>query len=313
MDKFNYIIKRLLQMIPVIFIVTVLIFILIRLIPGDPASIMLGPKVKPEVLEAYRIKMGYYEPVWIQFLNFFTNFLRFDLGDSIHFHMPVTDLIKSRLGVTVWFTIVSTVMTVIISIPLGYIAGIKKDKPVDQGIRSFALLGLSLPSFWIGLMLLLVFGVHLKWFPVSGWGEGFFGHLESLILPSLTMAIATSSVIIRNTRNNVVDVKNQIYVDFAKAKGVSPLRVSTMHIIRNALIPTVTLLGMRIGYMLGGSVIIESIFALPGIGELLISSVLRRDYAVVQGVVITFVIIIMFVNLVTDILYSIIDPRIRIK
>jgi len=225
----------------------------------------------------------------------------------------VTDLIKSRLGVTVWFTIVSTVMTVIISIPLGYIAGIKKDKPVDQGIRSFALLGLSLPSFWVGLMLLLVFGVQLKLFPVSGWGEGFFGHFKSLILPSLTMAIATSAVIIRNTRNNVVDVKNQIYVDFAKAKGVSPFRVSTMHIIRNALIPTVTLLGMRIGYMLGGSVIIESIFALPGIGELLISSVLRRDYAVVQGVVITFVVIIMFVNLITDILYSIIDPRIRMK
>ena len=313
MDKLNYIIKRLLQMIPVIFIVTVLIFILIRLIPGDPASIMLGTKVKPEVLEAYRIKMGYYEPYWRQFLNFFLNLLRFDLGDSIHFHMPVTDLIKSRLGVTVWFTIVSTVMTVIISIPLGYIAGIKKDKPVDQGIRSFALLGLSLPSFWVGLMLLLVFGVQLKLFPVSGWGEGFFGHLRSLILPSLTMAIATSAVIIRNTRNNVVDVKNQIYVDFAKAKGVSPFRVSTMHIIRNALIPTVTLLGMRIGYMLGGSVIIESIFALPGIGELLISSVLRRDYAVVQGVVITFVVIIMFVNLITDILYSIIDPRIRMK
>ena len=313
MDKLNYIIKRLLQMIPVIFIVTVLIFILIRLIPGDPASIMLGTKVKPEVLEAYRIKMGYYEPYWKQFLNFFLNLLRFDLGDSTHFHMPVTDLIKSRLGVTVWFTIVSTVMTVIISIPLGYIAGIKKDKPVDQGIRSFALLGLSLPSFWVGLMLLLVFGVELKLFPVSGWGEGFFGHLRSLILPSLTMAIATSAVIIRNTRNNVVDVKNQIYVDFAKAKGVSPFRVSTMHIIRNALIPTVTLLGMRIGYMLGGSVIIESIFALPGIGELLISSVLRRDYAVVQGVVITFVVIIMFVNLITDILYSIIDPRIRMK
>ena len=313
MDKLNYIIKRLLQMIPVIFIVTVLIFILIRLIPGDPASIMLGTKVKPEVLEAYRIKMGYYEPYWRQFLNFFLNLLRFDLGDSTHFHMPVTDLIKSRLGVTVWFTIVSTVMTVIISIPLGYIAGIKKDKPVDQGIRSFALLGLSLPSFWVGLMLLLVFGVELKLFPVSGWGEGFFGHLRSLILPSLTMAIATSAVIIRNTRNNVVDVKNQIYVDFAKAKGVSPFRVSTMHIIRNALIPTVTLLGMRIGYMLGGSVIIESIFALPGIGELLISSVLRRDYAVVQGVVITFVVIIMFVNLITDILYSIIDPRIRMK
>ena len=313
MDKLNYIIKRLLQMIPVIFIVTVLIFILIRLIPGDPASIMLGTKVKPEILEAYRIKMGYYEPYWRQFLNFFLNLLRFDLGDSTHFHMPVTDLIKSRLGVTVWFTIVSTVMTVIISIPLGYIAGIKKDKPVDQGIRSFALLGLSLPSFWVGLMLLLVFGVELKLFPVSGWGEGFFGHLRSLILPSLTMAIATSAVIIRNTRNNVVDVKNQIYVDFAKAKGVSPFRVSTMHIIRNALIPTVTLLGMRIGYMLGGSVIIESIFALPGIGELLISSVLRRDYAVVQGVVITFVVIIMFVNLITDILYSIIDPRIRMK
>ena len=312
MDKLNYIIKRLLQMILVVFIVMVLVFILIRLIPGDPAIIMLG-RARPEVLEAFRIRMGYYEPYHIQFWRFFTSFLRLDLGNSLHFHLPVAYLIRTRFTITMWLTILSTMLTIIISIPLGYIAAIKKDKPADQGIRSLALLGLSMPSFWVGLMLLLIFGVRLRWLPVSGWGDNFIDQFRSLILPSITMAIATSGIIIRNTRNNIVDSKGQDYVDFARAKGVLPFRVSTAHIVRNALIPTVTLVGLRIGHMFGGSIIIESIFSLPGIGELLINSVLRRDYAVVQGVVVVFVVIVMLVNLITDILYSVIDPRITLE
>ena len=312
MVKLNYILKRLLQMIPVILIVMVLIFVLMRMIPGDPAIVMLG-RARPEVLEAYRIKMGYYDSFFVQFWRFFTNTFKFDLGDSLHFRMPVTKLIGSRFIVTMWLTVFSTILTILISIPLGYLAGIKKDKVEDQCIRSFSLFGLSMPSFWVGLMLLLIFGVRLQWLPVSGWADDFAGRLRTLILPSLTLAIATSGVIIRNTRNNIVDVKSHDYVDFARAKGVSNARVSTAHIIRNALIPTVTLIGMRVGYMLGGSVIIESIFSLPGMGELLVSSVLRRDYAVVQGVVIVFVIIIMLINLITDLLYSVIDPRITLK
>ena len=313
MAKLNYILKRILQMIPVILISAILIWVLIRLIPGDPARIMVGPRALPETYEAYREKMGLNEPYLTQFFRYLTSLVRMDLGDSVHYQLPVTELIARRFPVTMWLTLVSTLLTILISLPLGYLAGMKQNKLADQSIRTFALLGLSLPSFWIALMLLMVFGVRLHWFPVSGWGDTFAQQVRSLVLPALTQAIAASAVVVRNTRNNVVDVKIQDYVDFSRGKGLTRLRISVAHIIRNALIPTVTLLSMRIAYMFGGTVIIESVFSMPGMGELLVSSVQRRDYAVVQGVVIVFVLIVLVVNLITDIVYSIIDPRISLE
>ena len=313
MSKLNYIIKRILQMIPVILISAVLIWVMIRAIPGDPARIMVGEHARPEVYEAYREKMGLNESYLTQFISYLTSLLRLDFGESVRYQLPVTELLARRFPVTMWLTIVSTILTILLSLPLGYLAGMKQNRLPDQGIRTFALLGLSLPSFWIALVLLMVFGVRLHWFPVSGWGDTFSQQMRSLVLPSLTQAIAASAVVVRNTRNNVVDVKTQDYVDFARAKGLTRLRVSMAHIIRNALIPTVTLLSMRIAYMFGGTVIIESVFSMPGMGELLVSSVQRRDYAVVQGVVIVFVLIVLIVNLITDIIYSIIDPRISLE
>lgn len=313
MSKLNYILKRVLQMIPVVLISAALIFIMIRMIPGDPARIMVGEHALPEVYEAYREKMGLNESYLTQFIRFFQNMLTMNLGDSVHYNLPVTELISRRFPVTLALTISSTILTVLLSLPLGYLAGMRQNKLTDQSIRTFALLGLSIPSFWIALVLLMVFGVRLHWFPVSGWGDTFAQQIRSLVLPSITQAIAASAVVVRNTRNNVVDVKTQDYVDFARAKGLTRLRVSMAHIIRNALIPTVTLLSMRIAYMFGGTVIIESVFSMPGMGELLVSSVQRRDYAVVQGVVIVFVLIVLIVNLITDIIYSIIDPRISLE
>ena len=300
-------------MIPVVLISAALIFIMIRMIPGDPARIMVGEHALPEVYEAYREKMGLNESYLTQFIRFFQNMLTMNLGDSVHYNLPVTELISRRFPVTLALTISSTILTVLLSLPLGYLAGMRQNKLTDQSIRTFALLGLSIPSFWIALVLLMVFGVRLHWFPVSGWGDTFAQQIRSLVLPSITQAIAASAVVVRNTRNNVVDVKTQDYVDFARAKGLTRLRVSMAHIIRNALIPTVTLLSMRIAYMFGGTVIIESVFSMPGMGELLVSSVQRRDYAVVQGVVIVFVLIVLIVNLITDIIYSIIDPRISLE
>lgn len=313
MSKLNYILKRVLQMIPVVLISAALIFIMIRMIPGDPARIMVGEHALPEVYEAYREKMGLNESYLTQFIRFFQNMLTMNLGDSVHYNLPVTELISRRFPVTLALTISSTILTVLLSLPLGYLAGMRQNKLTDQSIRTFALLGLSIPSFWIALVLLMIFGVRLHWFPVSGWGDTFAQQIRSLVLPSITQAIAASAVVVRNTRNNVVDVKTQDYVDFARAKGLTRLRVSMAHIIRNALIPTVTLLSMRIAYMFGGTVIIESVFSMPGMGELLVSSVQRRDYAVVQGVVIVFVLIVLIVNLITDIIYSIIDPRISLE
>ena len=288
MEKLNYILKRILQMIPVLIIGIVLVFALVRFLPGDTATAILGDKARPEVLAAY-------------------------LGDSTQYNMPVAALLASRMKVTVLLTLMATAMTVIIGLPLGYLSGIRKDRLTDQGIRSFALLGLSLPTFWVGLMLMLIFGVQLRWFSISGWGETWIDHVKGLFLPALTEVIFAASVIIRNVRNNVVDVRGQDYVDFARCKGLGGFRVGCMHVLRNAMIPTATLLSIRIISMLGGTVIVENIYSLQGMGALLVGAVSSRDYAVVQGAVLAFILVVLAINLLTDILYSVLDPRITLK
>ncbi|MCC8080046.1 MAG: ABC transporter permease [Oscillospiraceae bacterium] len=313
MDRLNYIIKRFLQMIPVLIIGVILVFALVRFLPGDTATAILGDKARPEVLEAYREKMGLNEPIYVQFFVYCKSLLQLDLGDSTQYNMPVATLLASRLQVTILLTLMASLMTVIIGLPLGYIAGIKKERAADQGIRFFALLGLSLPTFWVGLMLMLIFGVHLRWFSISGWGTTWAEHFKGLFLPALTEAIFAASVIVRNVRNNVVDVREQDYVDYARSKGLGSFRVGAMHILRNAMIPTATLLSIRIITMLGGAVVVENIYSLQGMGALLVDAVEHRDYAVVQGAVLVFIIIVLLINLLTDILYSVLDPRITLE
>ena len=221
-------------------------------------------------------------------------------------------MIRSKFLVTAALTLVSTIFSVLFSFSLGYIGGMKKDKWQDQIIRVISLFGLSAPTFWIGLLLLTVFAVNLGWLPVSGWGETLPEHIRGLILPGVTQALGVSAVLVRNLRNNVIEIKGSDFVEFAKSKGLKGKVISIRHILRNALIPTTTLLSLKIAYMLGGSVVIESIFSLPGLGALLVNSIYARDYAVVQGVVLTFVIMVMLINLITDIIYSILDPRVKL-
>ena len=313
MEKLNYILKRFLQMIPVLIIGVILVFALVRFLPGDTAIAMLGDKVPPEVLEAYREKMGLNDSIFTQFWVYCQSLFHLDLGMSTQYHMPVAELLGSRLQVTVLLTLMAALMTVVIGLPLGYLAGVKKDRPTDQGIRSVALLGLSLPTFWVGLMLMLIFGVHLRWFSISGWGVTWADHLRGLFLPALTEAVFAASVIIRNVRNNVVDVRGQDYVDYARCKGLREFRVGSMHILRNAMIPTTTLLSIRVISLLGGTVIVENIYSLQGMGALLVSAVDHRDYAVVQSAVLAFILMVLAINLLTDILYSVLDPRIALK
>lgn len=312
METFKYIIKRVLQMIPVLFIAIVLIFLLMRLLPGDAALATLGDKVDPKVYEALKEKMGLNETLFTQFGIYFSNLLRGDLGTSTIYKVPVNQIIWSRMGVTLMLALVATIMTIIIALPLGYLAGAKSGKVPDVIIRLFALFGLSAPSFWVGLVLLIIFGVRLGWFPTSGWGDTWSQHLQSLILPGFTLALSSIAVIIRNVRSNVIDVKSSDYVEFAKSKGLSNWVVSTGYVLRNALIPTATLLSMRIVGMLSGAVVIENIFTLHGIGALLVQAVTGRDYAVVQACVIIFVVITLVVNLITDILYSVLDHRVQL-
>ena len=312
METLKYILRRVLQMVPVLFVAIVAIFLLMRLLPGDAALATLGDKVDPKVYESLKEQMGLNQSLLTQFGIYFSNLLQGDLGSSTIYKVPVNQIIWSRMGVTIMLALVATLMTIVIALPLGYLAGIKKDKVPDIVIRLVALFGLSAPSFWIGLVLLSVFGVQLGWFPTSGWGDTWAQHLQSLVLPGLTLAFSSIAVIIRNVRNNVVDVKSSDYVDFGKSKGLSNWVISTGYVLRNALIPTATLLSMRIVGMLSGAVVIENIFTLHGIGALLVQAVTGRDYAVVQACVLIFVVITLVVNLLTDILYSVLDHRVQL-
>lgn len=313
MQQINYILKRILQIIPVLFLVTILIFFLMHLIPGDPAEVMLGEKATPELIAQLHIKMGLDKPLSVQYFVFLKNLLSLNLGNSIFYIVPVSELLRKRIVVTTMLTIMTSIFILALSFPLGYIAGTNKDKAKDQVIRTGALVVLATPRFWIALLLLLLFGLKLRWFPVAGWGETWPEHIKSLILPAFALSLSTNALLIRNLRNKVINVLQSDYVDFARSKGLNEKIVRTRYIIRNALISTVTLLAFRLTGMLGGSVIIETVFSLPGVGSLLISSVLRRDYSVVQAVVFIFSALVLTINLITDISYSFLDPRVKFK
>ena len=313
MEQLNYIIKRILQIIPVLLFVTILIFLMIRLIPGDPVTVMLGEKATPELVQQAKIRMGLDKPLLTQYLIYMKNLLTFNLGNSLLFVVPVIDLLKKRMVVTLMLTLMASAFVILISFPLGYLAGRKKDRLADQVIRTSALVALSMPQFWLGILLLLLFGLKLHLLPVGGWGQTWPDHIRSLILPALTEALGTSALIVRNLRNNVVDVLRSDYVDFARSKGLKESVVRSRHIVRNALISTITLLALRMGSMLGGAVIIETVFALPGVGSLMVQSIFSRDYAVVQAVVFIFALLVLVVNLITDVSYSFLDPRVKLE
>ncbi len=313
MDVLNYVIKRILQMIPVFLIATIIVFALVRAIPGDPARVMLGDRASQEAVDLLRHKMGLDKSIPEQFWIFFKDMLHLDFGTSMKYKLPVGELLISRLACTALLALVTVIFTVIISFILGYVAGMKKGSFIDLIIRFYALFGLSAPSFWIGLVLLDIFALKMKLFPVSGWGETMGQHLKAMVLPALTSAIYVSGILIRNLRSNVIDISKSDYVDFAISKGISPARLSVFHVVRNALIPATTLLSLRVAVMLSGSVVLETVFTLPGLGNLLVNSIYSRDYPVVQGVVMMFVVLVMLINLITDILYSLLDPRVKLQ
>jgi len=312
MSTLNYIIKRILQIIPVMIIVTILIFFMIRLIPGDPVTVLLGEKATPELVKLMTAKMGLDKSIPVQYVLFMKGLFTFDLGNSLHYKIPVFDLIKKRFVITITLTLFTVLFSIIISFFTGYLAGIKKDKWQDQVIRTGALVALSMPQFWVGLLLLIAFAVKVDIFPVGGWGSTWPEHIRAIILPAFTQSLMTAALLARNLRNGVVDTLKMDFVDFARSKGLDDGSVKRDHIIRNALISYITLVSMRMAYMLGGSIIIETVFALPGIGALMIESIFSRDYSVIQAVVIIFAFIVLAINILTDIAYSYLDPRVKL-
>ena len=307
----QYIARRLVQMIPVIFGITLLLFFMLRLIPGDPASVMLGERATDEAVQRLNHELGLDQPIYVQYGYFLRDLATLNLGTSIKYQVPVVKLLGQRLLVSLSVVGVTLVLTIVIAFPLGVLAALKKDSLIDNVVRSIFVVLMLMPSFWVGILLIIFFSVQLGLFPVSGYGNGLLDTLHHLFLPALTIALAITPVLVRALRSSILDALSADYVRTARAKGLHERAVITAHVLRNALIPAVTLLGLSIGSLMGGTVILEKVFALPGAGALLIDSIGARDYPVVLAATMVFATLVILVNLITDIVYSYLDPRVR--
>jgi peptide/nickel transport system permease protein len=305
--------RRILTAIPVLLLVALMSFMILQLIPGDPALAMAGTDASPEQIAALRESLGLNRPLWEQAVTWFAGVLHGDLGRSITTNRPVLDLVWDRLGATL-----SLGILLLIAIPfgvgLGVAAALVRGTLGDLAVSLTALLGLSLPSFWVGLMAILAFSVHLGWLPSMGYTPleaGFGPWLRSLILPALVVGTTQIALLARISRSTMLDVLKLDYVRTARAKGLPERKVVVRHALRNALIPIVTVIGMMLSLLIAGAVVTESVFAIPGIGRLVVQSILARDYPVVQGVLLLTAATFVFINMAVDILYTVIDPRVR--
>lgn len=312
-----FVIRRLLMMVPTALVVMAIAFLLMRSIPGDPAVIMLGPGATEEQIEALRKAMGLDQPVWVQFAKYFVQVFRGDLGLSIYFHKPVLEVIVNQVEASLVLGILGIWVVIGLGISAGIISAVKPNTWIDQFFLTFAILGASIPSFWLGLMLILFFAVKLQWLPSSGFPSIIasmdLSNLRYLILPALTLGFVNAPLVARITRSSMLDVLRQQYIDAARAKGLSEYKVILKHGLRNAAIPIITVMGFIFAGMVAAAVVTENVFALPGIGRLIVQSVLRRDYPVIQGIMLIVAMLYLFINFITDIVYALLDPRIRLE
>lgn len=312
MNRSLFIARRLTQMIPVLFGVTIVVFALLQLIPGDPATTILGIQARPESIAALRHELGLDRPLWEQYLRYVGNVLTFDLGNSLKFRVSVASLLGERLEVSLFLIVYATVLMIALSLPLGVISALWKDGIFDQIVRVILLITLVMPAFWIGIIFLTYLSVKLKLFPVAGYGDGWQEHLHHLFLPALTIALSIVPILVRALRASILEALTSDYVRTARAKGLRERAVVSAHVLRNALIPAVTLLGLSVGYLLGGTVIVENVFSLPGAGKLLVDAISARDYPLVQSTTLIFALLVILVNLLTDLAYTFLDPRVRL-
>lgn len=312
MSSLGYVGRRLLQLIPVAIGVTLVSFLLIHLVPGDPARAALGIHATPRSVAALDHSYGLDRSLPAQYWLFLTRLVQGNLGHSLYFQVPAGSLITARIPVTLWLIAYAVVLVIVMSVPLAAIAASRKDGVRDHVVRTIPVLGLGMPPFWIGLVLIELFALKAHIFPVAGYGVGFFGHVRNLFLPSLTVAFAMTPIVIRSLRASMLNVLGAEYIVTARSKGLSPRRLLTRHVLRNAVIPTITVLGINIGFLIGNTVVIEQVFSLPGIGQLMIQAIFNRDFTVVQGVTIVFAVMVVVINLVVDLTYARLDPRVRL-
>ncbi|MHB8643488.1 MAG: ABC transporter permease [Gaiellaceae bacterium] len=308
----GYVVRRLLQLVPIALGVTILVFFLIHLVPGDPARTILGNQATPARVALLRHSWGLDRPLPIQYLKFMGRLLHGDLGTSLFYAVGAGHLVLQRLPVTLWLIGFGTLLSILITLPLAAIAATHRDRLPDHIIRAVPLVGLGFPPFWLGIVLLFTFGLNLgRLFPVGGYGTGFTGHLHSMFLPALTVALGIAPILVRSLRAGLLEVLESEYITTARSKGLSERRVLVRHALRNAVVSTVSVLGVNIGFLVGGTLVIEQVYAVPGIGQLMINSIFERDFPVVQAVTLVFAVMVVLVYLTTDVAHALLDPRVR--
>lgn len=312
MHLLSHVLRRIAQIIPVLFIVTILVFLAVKLIPGDPARAILDERASIEAVDAVRREWGLDRPLWEQYALYMKRLSQGDLGTSLRFRQPVADLLGPRIEVTAFLVLYSTALAVLMAIPLAFVAALHRDRWPDKLVQSLTTLLLAAPIYWIAILLLLLFAVKLGVLPATGYGEGgLLDHVKHLVLPAFTLSLRLMSLLARNLRSSIADVLKTTYVDFARAKGLPGRVVLFRHVLRAALPSVVTLLGIHLAYAIGGSVLAESVFALPGLGTFFLESISFRDYPVVQTLTLLFALNAMLIQLVTDVAHSLLDPRAR--
>ncbi|MDJ1158828.1 ABC transporter permease [Chelatococcus sp. SYSU_G07232] len=310
----RYILQRFLGMLAVMFVVVTIVFVIVRVAPGDPAAVMLGPDATAQDVATLRARLGLDQPLVVQYVYFLGQLLQGDLGQSIFLDRPVTTALAERAEPTFFLTLFSILIASLIALPIGIYAAYRRGSLFDQAATTAAMLAASIPSFWLGLIFIQFFAVRFGLFPVSGYGgpdAGFLVRLQHLALPALALGVVSSALILRFTRASMLDVLGDDYVRTARSKGMGEFRVVMRHAFKNALIPILTVIGLTAALLVSGAVITETVFGLPGVGNLVVSAVLRRDYPVIQGALLVIAALYVLINFAIDMLYLVVDPRVR--
>jgi peptide/nickel transport system permease protein len=305
--------KRLLMLIPVLIGITVVSFLLLQIMPGDPASRAMGTRASAEELQAMRVLWGLDKPIWVQYLFFLRDCMTGSFGISIFHKQPIIDLVAERLPFTLAIVAYSTLIALAVALPCAILAALSRGRMLDNVIRQIFVIVIAMPPFWLSYVLIIWLALRMGWFATGGVGDRFFTNLGPLFLPSLVVGLSTASLIQQSLRAALIDTMKADYVDTARAKGLRSYQVFLRHVLPNSLISTISIIGVRVSWIIGGTVVVEKIFSVPGLGSLLIDAIVSRDLPVIRGLTVFFAIMVVLVNLITDICYALADPRVRME
>lgn len=312
MSVLSYIARRLIQAIPVLLAVTLIAFSLIHLVPGDPVRVMLGSRASDEAVAALREQLGLNKPLVTQYVDFVTNAAHLDFGNSLFLRAPIGPILVDRSRHSLALLLYSIVVSLVIAVPLAILSAVRRNRPTDHLVRLFTTITFAMPAFWTALLLVLIFSLRMGLFPTSGLGQGPTRYFLSLTLPAITIGFYLAPVLLRSLRASLIETLSAEYIEAARARGLSERRVLFKHVLRNSLIAMVTVLGVNVGFLISGAVVIENVFSIPGLGSLMVNSIVARDYPVIVAVTLVFGVAVVFVNLLVDLSYAMLDPRIRL-